>query len=41
MMEDECKDCEYYDPEEGICKAFECNGLECPELPCEKQETGS
>ena len=28
--------CEYYDPEEGVCGAFECSGLECPDLPCEQ-----
>lgn len=32
---DKCKQCEYY-TEDETCGAFECNGLECPELPCEK-----
>jgi hypothetical protein len=32
----ECETCEYYDPEEGICGAFECNGTDCPTLPCEE-----
>lgn len=31
-----CKGCEYYSKEEGNCKAFECNGIECPTLPCEE-----
>lgn len=34
----ECNDCKYYDKEEGICLAFECNGIECPTLPCEVEE---
>ena len=33
-----CEECEYYDRDEEVCGAFECNGLECPELPCEKEE---
>lgn len=32
-----CKGCNYYDEEQDICFAFECNGDSCPELPCEKQ----
>lgn len=32
----ECKTCEFYDKEDDYCKAFECNGLECPKLPCEE-----
>lgn len=36
VTDDECLKCEYYDKEEGICGAFECNGLECPTLPCEE-----
>lgn len=32
---DECKGCEHL-TEDGTCGAFECNGLECPELPCEE-----
>lgn len=35
-VEQECAECEYYDQNEDYCRAFECNGLECPELPCEK-----
>ena len=31
----ECEDCEYYNKEEEVCGAFECNGLDCPDLPCE------
>lgn len=34
----ECEQCEYYLPEEGICGAFECYGIDCPALPCEKEE---
>lgn len=34
----ECDNCEYYDHEEGICTAFECNGIDCPPLPCETAE---
>mgnify|MGYP007122065061 CR=1 FL=1 len=30
-----CKNCEYVADDE-TCGAFECNGSECPELPCEK-----
>lgn len=32
-----CKDCEYYNEYEENCGAFECNGLDCPTLPCEKE----
>jgi hypothetical protein len=32
----DCKKCEFYDEYNENCGAFECNGLECPELPCEK-----
>lgn len=40
MTDDErCKDCEYYNSEEDYCEALECNGLGCPELPCERNET--
>lgn len=31
----ECLECEFYDPEEDRCTAFECYGLECAPLPCE------
>lgn len=34
----ECETCEFYDKEDDYCKAFECNGLECPKLPCEGVE---
>lgn len=34
--ENECLDCDWYDPEEDVCKAFVCDGINCPELPCEK-----
>lgn len=36
-MDDEmmCAECEYYDPEDDRCTAFECNGIDCPPLPCE------
>ncbi len=30
----ECNECKYI-LNDGTCGAFECNGLECPELPCE------
>lgn len=30
-----CEQCEYYNTDEGNCGAFECNGTECPDLPCE------
>ncbi len=37
--ENKCKQCEFYDPEDDRCTAFECNGLGlfdgCPPLPCE------
>lgn len=32
----DCPDCEYYDKEEDVCMAFECNGIDCPTLPCEE-----
>ena len=31
-----CKGCQYYEEEQDICFALECNGNDCPELPCEK-----
>lgn len=37
-MEHECEGCEHYDPDEEVCRAFECNGLECPALSCEEGE---
>lgn len=30
-----CNKCEYR-TEDGTCGAFECNGVDCPDLPCEK-----
>jgi hypothetical protein len=32
----DCDKCKYYDTEEGVCTAFECNGTDCPKLPCEE-----
>ena len=34
-----CELCRYQADDE-TCGAFECNGLECPELPCEVDEKG-
>lgn len=34
----DCKNCEYYDKDEDRCGAFECNGIDCPDLPCERKE---
>lgn len=33
----ECQGCEYYyyNEDDNVCMAFECNGIDCPELPCE------
>lgn len=31
-----CEGCEYHNKEEDVCTAFECNGIECPTLPCER-----
>ena len=37
MIENSCDGCEYYDPEDDICKAFSCNPFECDlPLPCEE-----
>ena len=36
-----CEECEYYDKEEGICGAFVCTGIDCPDLPCEMQQVKS
>ena len=33
-----CDICEYYDKCEEVCMDFDCNGLDCPELPCEEGE---
>lgn len=38
ILDQECPDCEYYDPEADNCTAFECFGLGCPKLPCEEQD---
>lgn len=35
MDDNECKGCEYYDADGDFCKAFECNGIDCPPLLCE------
>ena len=32
-----CGHCEYWNDELEECGAFECNGIDCPELPCEKE----
>ena len=37
MMDNECAACEFFDHDDNYCTAFECNGIECPELPCEKE----
>lgn len=34
----DCNECEYYDKEDNYCTAFECNGIDCPQLPCEAGE---
>lgn len=31
-----CEKCEYWDIDQESCGAFECNGLDCPPLPCEQ-----
>lgn len=37
MIENSCDGCEYYDPEDDVCKAFSCNPFECDlPLPCEE-----
>lgn len=37
---DECRMCEYYDDDEGYCKALICTPISCDELlPCECGET--
>ena len=39
IVEDsECDTCEFFDPDEERCRAFECNGLECPSLPYEEEK---
>ena len=38
MKSNECSACGYYDSDDDICSAFVCDGLDCPELPCEKEE---
>lgn len=32
----DCEKCEYWNIGEGVCGAFECNGIGCPSLPCEQ-----
>lgn len=34
----DCENCEYYNAETDECGAWECNGLECPTLPCEETD---
>ena len=34
----DCENCEYYNKEEQTCTAFECYGVDCPKLPCERSE---
>lgn len=42
MIEDaQCEACKYYDADEGTCGAFECFGIDCPELPCEHDPEAS
>jgi len=36
---DECKTCNHYDKNEGICGVFECYGIDCPVLPCEGRKS--
>ncbi len=36
-METDFKGCKYYDAEDDRCLAFECNGIDCPKLPCEEE----
>lgn len=43
IVEDsKCDSCEFFDPDEENCRAFECNALGflegCPPLPCEKED---
>lgn len=35
-----CMACEYYDSDDDRCMAFECDGLDCPPLPCEMEDSG-
>lgn len=32
----DCENCKYWESEQEYCTAFECNGLDCPTLPCEE-----
>lgn len=32
----DCEGCDYYDADDDRCKAFVCDGLNCPTLPCEE-----
>lgn len=32
----ECEKCEFWNGYQEECGAFDCNGIECAELPCEK-----
>lgn len=38
IMETDCKKCKYYDAEDDRCIAFECNDIDCPKLPCERED---
>ena len=33
-LELNCKDCEYYDPENENCSYLSCDGLDCEDAPC-------
>ena len=35
-----CKDCEYYDPENENCSYLSCDGLSCDDAPCWFRELG-
>lgn len=35
LEENECLTCKYYDEEDNYCTAFICDGISCPDLPCE------
>ena len=39
-MEETCDGCKYYDYEDDRCKAFTCDGIDCPDLPCEEGRSG-
>lgn len=35
----ECDKCEYYNKDDNYCMAFDCNGIDCPILPCELENS--